>query len=94
MVPHLVDEVLQRAADISSRSRLRSASTALLQVPRSKHGTIGYRAFHVATAKVWNILNTVDNVFTVFASVPKSAEDGDVPTIVLWYASLNATEWA
>jgi hypothetical protein len=50
---------LQRVADISSRSqcsRLRSASTALLHVPRSKHKTIGDRAFPVAAAKVWNSL--------------------------------------
>jgi len=34
-------------ADISSRSRLRSASTALLEVPRLKHSTIGDRAAKV-----------------------------------------------
>ena len=52
--PYLADG-LQRVADISSRSRLRSASTASLQVPRSKHSTIGDRAFPVVAAKVrWN----------------------------------------
>jgi len=45
-----------RVADISSRTRLRSVSTALLHVPRSKHKTIGDRAFPVAAAKVWNSL--------------------------------------
>jgi len=43
-------------ADISSHSRLRSASTALLEVPRSKHSSIGNRAFPVAAAKAWNCL--------------------------------------
>jgi hypothetical protein len=52
--PQYLADGLQRVADISSRSRLRSASSALLQVPRSTHKTIGDRAFPVAAAKVWN----------------------------------------
>jgi len=43
-------------AVFTSRSRLRSASTALLHVPRSNHKTIGDRAFPVAAAKVWHCL--------------------------------------
>jgi hypothetical protein len=48
---------LQRVADIGSRRRLRSASTALLNVPRTTNKTIGDRAFPVAAAKVWNSLS-------------------------------------
>jgi hypothetical protein len=54
--PQYLADGLQRVAGISSRSRLRSASTALLLVPRSNHTTIGDRAFPVAAAKVWNSL--------------------------------------
>jgi len=50
---YLADE-LRRVADISSRGRLRSASTAQLQVPRTSHKTIGDRSFPVAAAKIWN----------------------------------------
>jgi Reverse transcriptase (RNA-dependent DNA polymerase) len=52
---YLADE-LQRVADLHSRSRLRSATSASLHVPRSSHKTIGDRAFPVAAAKVWNSL--------------------------------------
>jgi hypothetical protein len=52
--PQYLADGLQRVDDISSRSRLRSASSAPLQVPRSKHKTIGDRAFPVAGANVWN----------------------------------------
>src|SRR5664279_4812756 len=54
--PQYLADRLQRVADISSRIRLRSASTALLHVPWSKYKTIGDRAFSVAAAKVWNSL--------------------------------------
>jgi len=54
--PQYLADGLQRVADISSRSRLRSASTALLHVPRSNQKTIGDRAFPVAAATVWNSL--------------------------------------
>jgi len=52
---------LQRVADISSLSRLRSASTAVLHIPRSNHKTIDDRAFPVTAAKVWNSA-AIDNV--------------------------------
>jgi hypothetical protein len=52
--PQYLADGLQRLADISSRSRLRSASSALLQVPRSNRKTIGDRAFLVAAAKACN----------------------------------------
>ena len=50
---YLADE-LQLVAHITSRERLRSASTARLHVPRTAHKTIGDRAFPVAAARVWN----------------------------------------
>jgi len=55
-VPRYLADRLQRVADISSRTRLRSASTSILQVPRSNRRIIGDRAFPVAAAKVWNCL--------------------------------------
>jgi len=47
---------LQRTSDAESRRRLRSASTASLVVPATKHWTIGDRAFPVAAAHAWNSL--------------------------------------
>ena len=52
---YLADE-LQRTSDVESRRRLRSASTASLVVPATKHSTIGDRAFPVAAARAWNCL--------------------------------------
>ena len=43
--PQCLADGLLRVADITSRSRLRSASTVLLHVPRSKHKTVGDGAF-------------------------------------------------
>jgi len=48
---------LRRVADIDSRRRLRSASTSALEVPSTRHVTIGDRAFGVAAARVWNTLS-------------------------------------
>jgi len=47
---------LTRVADADSRWRRRSSNMAVLVIPRSKHSTIGDRAFPVATARVWNSL--------------------------------------
>ena len=52
--PQYLAGELQRVADMESRRRLRSASTALLHVPVSKHKTIGDRAFPAAASRVWN----------------------------------------
>jgi len=57
--PRYLTSELQRFADIESRGRLRSSSTALLHVPRSLHKTIGECAFPVAAARVWNMLPLV-----------------------------------
>ena len=48
---------IRRVADADSRRRLRSASTAQLQVPSTEHVTIGDRAFPVAAARAWNSLS-------------------------------------
>jgi len=55
--PYLADE-LHRVADVESRRRLRSASTAALIVPDTVRSTIGDRAFPVAAARVWNNLSS------------------------------------
>ena len=52
--PQYLAGELRRVADMESRRRLRSASTALLHVPVSKHKTIGDRAFPAAASRVWN----------------------------------------
>jgi hypothetical protein len=52
---YLIDE-FTKVADVESRQRLRSADTAALVVPRSRHVTIGDRAFPVAAARLWNSL--------------------------------------
>lgn len=52
---YLIDE-FKKVADIASRQGLRSATTASLVVPRTKHVTIGDRAFPVAAARTWNSL--------------------------------------
>jgi hypothetical protein len=52
---YLADE-LHSVADCESRRRLRSASTAALVVPATRHSTIGDRAFPVAASRVWNAL--------------------------------------
>jgi hypothetical protein len=66
LAPHYLAENMQRVADIDSRQRLRSASTATLFEPRTLHSTIGDRAFSAAAAKAWNSLPaTVQNAETL-----------------------------
>lgn len=55
--PSYLADQLQRVADVDSRRRLRSSSTAQLIVPVTKHVTIGDRAFPVAAAHAWNSLS-------------------------------------
>jgi len=86
--PYLTDG-LQRVADISSCSRLRSASTVLLQVLQSKQSTIIDQALPVTAGKVWNNLPPLKTSSP--ASVPKNAEVGTVPMIIWWRTSLNIT---
>ena len=47
---------LQSVSGVCARQRLRSATTTALVVPRTKHTTIGDRAFPVTAASVWNSL--------------------------------------
>ena len=54
--PAYLADQLRRVADIDCRRRLRSAATASLLAPVTKHVTIGDRAFPVAAAKAWNSL--------------------------------------
>jgi len=56
LAPAYLSTELQRVSDVDSRRRLRSASTTALVVPRTKHSTIGDRAFPVAAALTWNSL--------------------------------------
>ena len=55
---YLADE-LRRVADIPARQRLRSASTAALDVPMTRCSTMGDRSFSVAAVRVWNSLPAV-----------------------------------
>ena len=54
--PTYLSRCFRRVSDISSRANLRSASKNALQVSRTRHSTIGDRAFQVAAAMVWNRL--------------------------------------
>jgi len=56
LAPPYLASSLHRVADIESRRRLRSASTAQLDVPPATRSTIGDRAFPVAAARAWNSL--------------------------------------
>ena len=56
LAPRYLADELHLVADISSRRRLRSASSPALSVPATRRRTIGDRAFPVAAALVWNSL--------------------------------------
>jgi len=47
LAPSYLSVEIHRVSDVDCRRRLRSASTAVLVVPRSKHSTIGDRAFQL-----------------------------------------------
>jgi len=57
VILYLADE-LRRVSDMPARQRLRSASTAALDIPVTRRSTIGDRSFSVAAAHVWNSLPT------------------------------------
>ena len=59
LAPTYLSDDLHRVADIDSRRRLRSATSAALVVPLTRCSTIGDRAFPVAAARVWNGLSAV-----------------------------------
>jgi len=52
---YLTDELCQ-VADVEARQRLRSSSSSLLIVSRTRLLTVGDRAFPVAAARIWNSL--------------------------------------
>jgi len=54
--PQYLADDLQWAADDSSRTRLRSASSNKLVIRRSRLSTAGDRAFRVAAPRLWNSL--------------------------------------
>ena len=54
--PSYLAETLQKAADVDSRQRLRSAASSTLVVPPTRRATLGDRAFPVAAARAWNSL--------------------------------------
>jgi hypothetical protein len=54
LAPQYLADDLHRVAEVESRRRLRSASTAALTVPPTVRSTIGDRAFSVAAARAWN----------------------------------------
>jgi len=56
MAPPYMTSQFTRVADMSSRRRLRSASSNQLDVPSFRLPTVGSRAFPIAGAKVWNSL--------------------------------------
>jgi len=56
LAPAYLSNVIRCVADISSRRRLRSSSTSALVVPAMCRSTVGDRAFHVATSRIWNRL--------------------------------------
>jgi len=53
--PYLSDD-LHRLVDVTSRRRLRSASSLQLDVPRTHRRTVGDRAFAAAGPTLWNSL--------------------------------------
>ena len=55
---YLTSAQLQRASNVGYRQRLHSSSSAMLDVPRTEHVTIGGRAFSSTAAHVWNSLPT------------------------------------
>ena len=56
MAPTYLSEELRFASSDRSRSRLRSASSNTMLIPRTRLSTIGDRAFPVAASRVWNSL--------------------------------------
>ena len=56
LAPSYLANELQPVADVESRRRLRSSSTATLIVPPTRLATIGDRAFPVVASRVWNSL--------------------------------------
>ena len=59
VAPRHLTAQLQQASNVGYRQRLlRSSSSAMLDVPRTEHVTIGGRAFSSTAAHAWNSLPT------------------------------------
>jgi len=54
LAPEYLCDELRRAADISSRQRLRSSSTSALIIPPTRLSIVGDRAFPAAASRIWN----------------------------------------
>ena len=67
---YLADD-LHRVTDDVTRSRLRSASTSVLIIPRTRLSTIGDRSFPAADARIWNSV-PVDVIATPSVSTVRS----------------------
>ena len=58
MAPRYLTVQLNRVSSVGHRQRLRSSSSAVLDIPRTNRATIGDRAFNVSAARAWNSLTT------------------------------------
>ena len=58
VTPRYLTAQLQQASNVGYRQRLRSSSSAKLEVRRTEHVTIGGRAFSSTAAHAWNSLST------------------------------------
>lgn len=56
MGPQYLASEFHRVSDLTGRKRLRSSTTSLLIVPRTRLVSVGDRAFPVAAARAWNSL--------------------------------------
>jgi len=54
--PQYLQEIIQPVAEVTSRCRLRSASSSALVVPATRRSSLGDRAFAVAGPRAWNSL--------------------------------------
>ena len=56
MAPRYLTSQLQQASSVGYRQHLCLSSSAMLDVPRTEHVTIGGRAFSSTAARAWNSL--------------------------------------
>jgi len=54
--PGYLQDIIQPVAEVTSRRRLRSASSSALVVPATRRSSLGDRAFAVAGPRAWNSL--------------------------------------
>jgi len=57
--PRYLQDVIQPVAEVTSRRRLRSASSSAPVVPATRRSSLGDRAFAVAGPRAWNSLPQV-----------------------------------